>query len=169
MLPEEYGILTELLRELKQEIQDMDMRINTNLRKIREAEAYVGTLAISESEDFKVFSPRRAETLHKEELREARECRLACEGENEELAGRKEVLNKRICMLEEVLGWQKETGQSQESGDFQAKALRSLKELAEKVEESSDFIEKNPILARQNLAIIGKCLRDLAAQLEETI
>ena len=66
MLPEEYGILTELLRELKQEIQDMDMRINTNLRKIREAEAYVGTLAISESEDFKVFSPRRAETLHKE-------------------------------------------------------------------------------------------------------
>ena len=149
MLPEEYGILAELLRELKQEIRDMDMRMNTNLRKIREAEAYVGTLAISESEDFEVFSPRRAE--------------------NEELAGRKEVLNKRICMLEEVLGWQKETGQSQESGDFQAKALRSLKELAEKVEESSDFIEKNPIQARQNLAIIGKCLRDLAAQLEETI
>ena len=25
MLPEEYGILTELLRELKQEIQDMEM------------------------------------------------------------------------------------------------------------------------------------------------
>lgn len=164
MSPEDYGILKELVKEFRQEIYDIDIHMDGNLRRIRESEAYIDTLSVSEPEDFKVFSPRRAKTLHKEELQEAQECRLACEEENEKLNRRKELLKGRIRRLEELLDCleQEEQRQAKEAKALLAERLQRLSKLAEKVDDCGSNMERNPIQARQDLAIIGKCLRELA-------
>lgn len=168
MLLEDYSVLNELLEEIKQETADVERRMDANFRRIREAETYIHTIIASESEDFKVFSPRRAEVLYREELQEAREGSLACVQENKKLAERRELLNGRICRLRELLDFLdgEMRTQTKEAEDFQVKTIQSLKALAEKIDGSSAWIERNPIQARQDFVIIGKCLRDLAERME---
>lgn len=171
MLSEDYGILMELLEELKRETEEAKISIDANLRHIQKADAYVNDLVSSESEDFKVFSPRRVEVLHKEELQEARQRRLACVQENERLAARKELLEGRICRLEALLAvLEQETllrEQVKGAKKFQTETIGRLKGLADKIDESSSHIDRNPIQARQDFAIIGKTLRKLAEGMKD--
>ncbi len=174
MLPEDYSnysILTELLEELKREAGEIQVRMSANLRRIRETETYMDGLRASESEDFKVFSPRKAEVLHREELQEAQERKSGYERENGELAEKRELLNGRIGRLQELVDHlEKETWhQTKEMGELSGKMRKSLQELADKLDESSAYVERNPVQARQNLAIIGKCLRELAEGMKDPV
>lgn len=168
MLTEDYNVLTELLEDLKREAGEADRAIEANLRRIRETEAYVEAFTDAESEDFKVFSPRRAEVLHKEELQDARQRILAYQRENEELTERRKLLHGRMGRLRELLDHMERETQRQvrEAGELQAKTLQSLRALAERIDRSSACIERNPIQARQEFAIIGKSLRELAEEMD---
>lgn len=172
MLPEDYSILTELLEEMKREAGETRIRMSANFRRIREAEVFMGDLKASEAEDFKIFSPRRAEVLHRKELQEAQESKAGHERENEELADRRKLLDGRIGRLQAFLDClelekQREAHEA-EAGDFQAKMRQSLKELADKLDRSSVYMERNPVQARQDLTIVAKRLRELAERTEKT-
>lgn len=63
----------------------MEQKIESNLLKIKEADFYMQSFMKKEDCDFKVFSPRNAETVYKEEIEKAKNERETCCYENQNL------------------------------------------------------------------------------------
>ena len=53
-----YGFLNEMLDDLRKELSDVNALIQCNLLYIKEAEVSIKALEESESDEFKMFSPR---------------------------------------------------------------------------------------------------------------
>lgn len=171
MKSEDYDILDELLKEFRKEAAEIDAQTSENLRRVREAETYISSVTDSESDDFKVFSPRRAEVLYKEELENARREIAACRDENRRLSQRRELLAGYMERLETLLGCLKrESGAGvKEAGELRDESLRKLEDLKEKLGSACSYIDKKPIQAKQDLAIAGKCLREVMDKMRDTM
>ena len=62
-----YNILKGIVKELRRELTELENEIQYNLRCMKEADIYVHSFLDEESADFKVFSPRNNENVHKNE------------------------------------------------------------------------------------------------------
>ena len=67
MLRKDYDTLREILEEFRQEEKGIRVRMEENSRLIREAQVHLNAFSESEPEDFRYFSPRSAENIHREE------------------------------------------------------------------------------------------------------
>ena len=63
--------LDELLKDRLQEKKKIEKELSKNLNRIKEIDTFLDSM--TEASDFKVFSPRTAESLHREEIKEVRE------------------------------------------------------------------------------------------------
>ena len=70
MISKDYEALRGLLEEFRREAAQLDAQIDDTARKIREAEAFLAVYTDSQPDDIRVFSPRKAEILYKEEIRQ---------------------------------------------------------------------------------------------------
>lgn len=178
MTLEDYNSLNEMWSELAQEASELETQIQYNLRCIREAEAYMNTFLKSETEDYKVFSPRKAEIIYKEEIEEARNKIFSHEEENKELYLKKNIIDGRIKRLETILNRQihnltylnvQEEDRQRIARDLHDTSLQNLAHLIHKIELSSLYIDKDPIQAKLELAVVGKRLRDTIDEIRGTI
>ena len=170
MTLDDYNTLNEMLQEFRRESEEMSVEIDCNLRHIREAEVYLKAFTELESDDYKVFSPRKAGIIHKEEIEKIRGEKAGYEEKNRELSRKREILTARIAKLENVLRRQNYDFDSQTGAarELQHEVVQKLEELVHKMELSSVGIDRNPIQARQDFAIIGKCLKEIVDKIRDT-
>lgn len=176
---ESYMMLQEMLNELKQQKEEVQQRIESNLFKIEESKVYLKSFLEKEDSDFKVFSPRNVETIHKDEINKVNFELSSYEKENEQLSC---VLNKlllRIVRFEKILKEEKEQSekliQIQEderyriSRDLHDTSLQNLTHLVHKIELSSMFIDQDPLRAKLELSVVNKNLKSIIEEIRNTI
>ena len=73
MKEDKLSILEELLDESLQEKKGIDDVIQKNLNRIAEIDSFINSIKNNEETDFKVVSPRRAESINGEELAKVEE------------------------------------------------------------------------------------------------
>ena len=162
MTLEDYAFIRGMLQDFRGEAQKLEVQIAEHLGLIREAEAHLRAFEDKEPEDKKVFSPRRTEALHKERMDRIKEEKASHEESCREMSARKAVIDRRVERIESVLSHEeKELSSHKEAEEGRrSAALKSMEELIDRIEKSSSYMERNPVQARQDLAIIAKSLRE---------
>ncbi len=162
MTLEDYQVLHEMLEEFRREAGELQARIEEYAAYIREAELHLRAIVDSEPEDRKVFSPRKAEVLYKEEIQKIEKQKALHEERRLRLCEEKSVIEGRVARLEAVCRHQREPAGSRWEG-----SLTDLEKIAERIQGSGSYIDRNPIQARQELAIIAKSIKETVARMRE--
>lgn len=173
-----YNVLTGLLEEMQQELQELDKQIENNLLCIKEADIYIKGFRDAESEDFKVFSPINKEIIHKDEIKRASEKKADCEEKNKSLIHKREMISSRIKKLKSVLNREshdlsviriQEEDRKRIAGELHDTSLQNLTHLIHKIELSSMYIDTDPIQAKLELSVINKGLKEIIDEIRGTI
>lgn len=102
MKEDKLSILEELLDESLQEKKGIDDVIQKNLNRIAEIDSFINSIKNNEETDFKVFSPRSAESIHREELAKVEEEKKQLENSNDyyyKKLGKAESRTEKISSL----------------------------------------------------------------------
>lgn len=168
MILDDYNALNEMLGTFRQEADEMDIQIQNNLRRMKELEIYLQSLVGVESEDFKVFSPRKAEVIYKEEIGKTQKQIKEFEEQNKELCSKRDILYGRIHTIEEILGHYNTdfVAQTESMKNLLIYSMEDLNQLIQKLEMSSAYIDKNPIQVKQDFVIIGKRLKEMLMNID---
>lgn len=171
MILEDCEALNGLLEEFRQEEYEAEDQIQDITRHIKEAETYLKNLLGSESDDYKVFSPRKAEIIYKEEIDKIKGEIEESEEQRKKICGKRDILSKRIHTIEGILSHYDAdcAGERKEAGDLQASSVDSLNTLIDKIKVSGTYIDRNPIRAKQDYVIISKCLREVVDRIQDTV
>ena len=178
MILDDYNSLYDIWKELCQEVEEIEAQIQYNLQCIKEKEIYVDDFLKYETEDFRVFSPRKAEVIHKEEIEEANIKKMSYLEQNEELYLKKDLLDNRIKKLEAVLNRQdrnytflniQEEDRQRIARELHDTSLQNLAHLIHKIELSTMYIDRDPIQAKLELSVIRKRLKETIYEIRGTI
>ncbi len=178
MTLDDYNSLHEIWNELCQEEAELETQIQYNFRCIREAEAYMNTFLNSETEDYKVFSPRKAEVIYKDEIENAKNKIHLHEENNKVLTQKKDIINNKIRKLESILSHRnysrtllnvQEEERQRIARDLHDTSLQNLTHLIHKIELSTMYIDKDPIQAKLELSVIERRLRETIDEIRGTI
>lgn len=171
MRMEEYRTLKNILLEFRQEVETIEKQIQEDLEYIREKEVSLKALTGDEPEDFKVFSPRKPETLHKAEIERLRKEKSVYEGKNRELENRKSIFEKYIPIFEDIVKCTPEESKEERisAQELHDSVMCDLEKLVQKIESSSTHIVMNPIQAKQDFAVIGSCLKNTIDKMKNTV
>ncbi len=175
-----YKKLSHLLQELEQEKREIEEKINDNLLKIKEFDIYTASILEKEDRDFKVFSPRDAESIHKEEFERIKREKLSCLAENERLHQRRDILISRVATVKDILEEEKdlsnlmalsiqEEDRQRIARELHDTSLQNLAHLIHKIELSSLFIDQDPVRAKLELSVVNKNLREIIEEIRCTI
>ena len=173
-----YNILKGIVKELRRELTELENEIQYNLRCMKEADIYVHSFLDEESADFKVFSPRNNENVHKNEIERTYQERDGYEEKNRYLNSKKEILCKRIEQLENILHRREldltvlnmqEEDRQRIARDLHDTSLQNLAHLVHKIELSSLYIDKDPVKAKLELSVVSKILKETIDEIRNTI
>lgn len=173
--------LDELLKDRLQEKKKIEKELSKNLNRIKEIDTFLDSM--TEASDFKVFSPRTAESLHREEIKEVREEKDKLEIDNDSYykkIGKIEGDIERISFLIEehkktkgnlhliILDMQeKERGRI--ARELHDSSIQNLTHLIHGLELSSLYIDKDPIQAKLELESCSKNLRGIIDEMRMVI
>lgn len=173
--------LDELLKDRLQEKKKIEKELSKNLNRIKEIDTFLDSM--TEASDFKVFSPRTAESLHREEIKEVREEKDKLEINNDSYykkIGKIEGDIERISFLIEehkktkgnlhliILDMQeKERGRI--ARELHDSSIQNLTHLIHGLELSSLYIDKDPIQAKLELESCSKNLRGIIDEMRMVI
>lgn len=168
---DDYNALKEMLSEFRQEAEEIETEFLSDRERVREIDARLKVFKEAEPEDFKVFSPITMETMHREEIERIRKEKSFYESHDRELSGKKEFLDRYIEKLEKIVKCRrKDIIQGKETAEeLHDASIRELEELADRIEQGSAQIARNPIQARQDFAVISRCLKDTADKIRDTV
>ena len=178
MNKENYDILYDLLQELRLELRDIEEKIKYSNRCVKEADIYVKSFLDAEPEDYKIFSPRNAESVYQDEIRKTYSEKSEYEKCRDELENRRKILNDRIENIEEILKNEKyslralniqEEERQRIARDLHDTSLQNLTHLIHKIELCNLYIDKDPVQAKLELSIINRCLRETIEEIRNTI
>lgn len=174
-----YNFLSDMLNELLEEQKQIDDLIYSNSAKIKEANYYAKLLLEKEDSDYKVFSPRDAESVHKKEISHTRKEKAFYEEENRKLCDKKKDISYKIEQVENILSEQinhgyrtlniQEADRQRIARDLHDTSLQNLAHLVHKIELSSMYIDKDPLHAKLELSVVSKNLKEIIEEIRNTI
>lgn len=186
----EKSALQQMYEQIMQEREEIQKNLDYNLAQIKEIEEYLVDIVEGEDSGFKVFSPRNAETVYKEEIENSKTKKRQLEIENQSyykklnqldfyidgLAPFVDATDKKAAQLDsfdlnknlKVLDIQEKERQ-RIARDLHDTSLQNLAHLVHKIELCSLFIDQDPLRAKLELASINKNLRDVIDEIRETI
>lgn len=181
MCEDEKKILKEIYDEFLQEKEDENKNIKKNSDRIEEIEVYLNS--VRDDVDFKVFSPRSAENVFSDKIKEMEEEKIIIQDENKNHYHKLNQLNKKIEQLEKLLTNNKSLYNSNDIKvlDIQEKerqriarelhdsSVQNLTHLVHTIELSSMFIDQDTIRAKLELENCIKILKDSINEIRETI
>lgn len=168
---DDYNALKEMLSEFRREVTEIEEELYSDTERIRDMDARLRVFTDAEPEDFKVFSPRKMEAVHREEIERIRQEKSVCENRGRELKEKKEFLVKYIEKLEKILKCRKKDiikGDEAER-ELQDTVIHDLDQLVHKIEQSSSQIVGNPVQAKQDFAVIGQSLKENVDKMRDTV
>ena len=165
-----------MLQEMKQEKKEIEEKINKNSLKIKESDVYAASILENEDSDFKIFFPRDAEGIQKEELDKIKNEKSLCLSENERLFQKRDVISSRIDTLSDILREEKdifnlmvltiqEEDRKRIARDLHDISLQNLAHLIHKIELGSLFIDQDPVRAKMELSLVNKNLREIIEEI----
>lgn len=199
MTKEKLSVLENIYNAGLQDKKEVNKKLQDNLNRINEIDAFISSIEESEESDFKVFSPRSAESIYRENLEEIKKEKEALEKENQchyRKLNQLEEQNRNIQLLMQDADFEtnftltnelKDIGKAEDSYkhliilDIQEKerqriarelhdsSLQNLTHLIHSIELSSLFIEQDPIRAKLELAGCIKDLKQIIDEIRETI
>ena len=89
----EKSALQQMYEQIMQEHEEVQKNLDYNLAQIREIEEYLVDIVEGEDSGFKVFSPRNAETVYREEIENSKTKKRQLEIENQTYYKRLNQLN----------------------------------------------------------------------------
>lgn len=175
---ESYNTLKDILNDFRSELKELEIQLQYNRRCVKEADIYVNSFLDSEPEDYKIFSPRSAESVYEEEIKKTYAEKAAYENTCRELEEKKTLLLNRIHSIEKVLeneNYQltvlkvQEEDRQRIARDLHDTSLQNLAHLVHKIELSSLYIDKDPVQAKLELSLVNKELRETIDEIRNTI
>lgn len=175
---DDYNTIDKILREMRQELSELEDKIKYNLQCIKEADVYAHVLIDVEPDDFKLFSPRNAEYVHKDEIEKAYQEKEKCKKQNEKLSIRRDLLYEQVKNLENILEHKndgltvlsiQEEDRQRIARDLHDTSLQNLAHLIHKIELSSLYIDEDTIKAKLELSIINQVLKKTIDEIRNII
>lgn len=183
-----YGILIEILDELRQEYNLLQLLIEENLVKIQEADAYLQSFLASDDSELKMFSPRTIEDTHKEEINKTKFSKKILQDQLNQYTQKQNLLHSRITNLESIIKSEEEyyissalrkknlamlSIQEQDrqriARDLHDTSLQNLTHLIHKIELSSLYIDQDSVRAKLELSAVNQRLRKIIDEIRNTI
>ena len=103
-MKENIEVLEEVLDVLEDEKRKFYDLVNHNEFRIEEINSYLRELSKKEDEDFKVFSPRNVQNIHREQIEVDMSEIKKCEEENKNYSEKIEALKNLIDKVNAVIG-----------------------------------------------------------------
>ena len=178
MTESSYNVLNELLICFKQELFEINAQMQCNLLYIKEEDACIKSLQESDSEEFKMFSPRSLSSLQKDEIVKANARKTDFQKQNEDLDEKKRIIENRVKILEEVLKQEshnltvlhlQEEDRKRIARDLHDTSLQNLTHLIHKIELCGLYIDEDPVKAKLELSVIGIGLKEIVNEIRNTI
>lgn len=173
----DYEILKELLEEFQQELSEVEDQIEQNRQHIKVAEVYLSAYINSESDDYKVFSPRdnssRIDEIDKINARKADYV-----DQNKILYKKRDKLCERINNLRIVLERKdfdfnvldvQEKERQRIARDLHDTPLQNLTHLIHKIELSSLYIDQDQTKAKLELSAVNMILKKTINEIRNII
>lgn len=176
MMIDDYNILIDIHRELQQELMELNTQIECNDRSVKEAEVYLGDF--SEPDDFKVFSPRNKETIHRKEIDRIMDGKAEYERQNRKLIQKRDIILERVQKLEKILSREnrnltvlkiQEEDRKRIARELHDTSLQNLTHLVHKLELCGLYIDTDPTQAKLELSAANKHLKDTIEEIRGTI
>lgn len=174
----DYAALSELLNEIRKEKEKVDAELQSNLSSIRAEEIYAQNFINSESEDYKVFSPRNMESLYQDEITKIMNQKSDYEEKNKSLYQKKNILSTWIERIEHVIENEnddlnvlniQELDRQRIARDLHDTSLQNLAHLIHQIELSSLYIDQDPVRAKLELSVVNKRLRETIDEIRNVI
>lgn len=178
MSQNDYAILCELLNEIRKEKEKVAVELQSNLSSIRAEEIYVQNFMNTESEDYKIFSPRNMELLYKEEIKKIESQKSDYEEKNKTLYHKKNILSSWVERIEKVIKNEnsnlnvldiQEQDRQRIARDLHDTSLQNLAHLIHQIELSSLYIDQDPVRAKIELSVVNKRLRETIDEIRNII
>lgn len=175
---DDYNVLSDIRKELLNELNELDIQLQYNKRCVKEADLYAKSFINSEPEDFKVFSPRNSENIYKEEIKRTYSEKADYENLCHELEEKRNILENKISRLENVLKNEndnlsvlriQEEDRQRIARDLHDTSLQNLTHLVHKIELSSLYIDKDPVQTKLELSLVNKCLKETIEEIRNII
>ncbi len=173
-------ILQEILEESLLEKKKTDDELKKNLNRIKEIDSFLDSIKNGEEADFKIFSPRTAESIHREKIEEVTEERKLLENSNDSYykdLGKIESRIEKISFLIEnrdvnkrlsILNIQ-EKERSRIARELHDSSLQNLAHLVHSIELGTLFIDQDPIRAKLELASCSENLKQVINEIRDTV
>lgn len=153
MRREDYDTLKEIWEEFRQEQSGLRIRIEANCRCIKESQAHLNAFSESEPDGFRYFSPRSAENIHREEIKSIQKEISVREEQNKKLQKRKNILERRISCLRNLID-QREPEAVMKSSEGNEAQKDSSQEVAASMRSSEADREKISLLTSREAEIL---------------
>ena len=98
-----YSVLNDILADMHRELSELNKKQEYHLQCIKQDDIFIKSLVDSEPDDFKLFSPRNAEDIHKNEIQRTIWDKESHQREYDALSNQINEFNERIEKLERIL------------------------------------------------------------------
>lgn len=170
----------------REEIQDM---IQNNLNRLEEISFFLNSVEQSETVDYKIFSPRSVENIHRDKITEYKAEREKLQNSNNNYYEKLKVYEKQLtdikqliktitddknhAMVEEfknltILDIQ-EKERIRIARELHDSSLQNLTHIIHEIELSSKFIDQDPIRAKLELVSCSQNLKHTIDEIRDTI
>ena len=183
MKEDHLSILEELLDENIQDKEVINEKIKLNLNRISEIDSFLNSIKESEETDFKFFSPRSAESIHRDEIAKAKEEKSDLIISNDSYFNKLKRIENRIEKISSLIGEGKsrdenmqimildiqEKERSRIAKELHDSSLQNLAHMVHSIELSSLFIDQDPVRAKLELASCSENLKKIINEIRDTI
>lgn len=175
---DDYNVLNDILADMHRELSELNKKQEYHLQCIKQDDIFIKSLVDSEPDDFKLFSPRNAEDIHKNEIQRTIWDKESHQREYDALSNQINEFNERIEKLERILEHKDdniallnllEKDRQRIARELHDTSLQNLAHLVHKIELSSLYIDQDILKAKLELSVVNKILKDTIGEIRNTI
>ena len=175
---DDYNVLNDILADMHHELSELNKKQEYHLQCIKQDDIFIRSFVDSEPDDFKLFSPRNAEDMHRIEIERTISDKEVHQKEYDILSKQVNEFNERIEKLERILEHKDdniallnllEKDRQRIAGELHDTSLQNLAHLVHKIELSTLYIDQDILKAKLELSVVNKILKETICEIRNTI
>lgn len=175
---DDYNVLNDILADMRHELSELNKKQEYHLQCIKQDDIFIRSFVDSEPDDFKLFSPRNAEDIHRNEIERTIADKEVHQKEYDALSNQVNEFNEKIEKLERILEHKDgniallnllEKDRQRIARELHDTSLQNLAHLVHKIELSTLYIDQDILKAKLELSVVNKILKDTIGEIRNTI